>query len=68
MSLLQLEIVQHLYLENELMIDLSGSSAHEWTITTEENHIFYFTFLFNDDVDVYPLASSFLTVMIFEFG
>ncbi len=36
-------------LEKELIIDLSGSSSDEWIITTDPNHIFYFSFLTNDE-------------------
>ena len=35
-------------LEKEVIIDLLGSSD-EWIITTHPNHIFYFSFLTNDD-------------------
>lgn len=55
-------IVKHLYLENELIVDLSGSSVEEWIIETDSDHIFYFSFLIEDNVDQHLLPSS-LTVI-----
>jgi len=42
------------------MIDLSGSSADEWFIATEPNHIFYFSFITNNDVDEHLVTSPLL--------
>jgi len=49
-----------------MIIDISGSSANEWTIETDPNHIFYFSFLVKDDVDEHLLSPS-LTVIRFKF-
>jgi len=50
-----------------MVLDLPSGSLNgvdEWIITTDPNHIFYFTFLpINDDVDEDLLSSS-LTVTI----
>lgn len=54
------QTVQHLFMESELTLNLSGAS-NEWTIKTDPNHIFYFSFLASDDIDE-ELVSSSLTV------
>ncbi len=38
------------YLKEELIFDLSGPS-NEWIITTDQNHIFYLSFIFPDSID-----------------
>ena len=50
-----------LYLEKELILDLSGSPSNEWIIETDQNRIIYFSFLNNEHVDLQQL-SPFLTV------
>jgi len=53
-------------LGKEVVLDLPSGSLNgvdEWIIETDPNHIFYFTFLANDDVDGDLLSSS-LTVTI----
>jgi len=50
-----------LYLEKELILDLSGSPSNEWIIETDQNRIIYFSFLTNDHVDLQQI-SPFLTV------
>jgi len=50
-----------------MVLDLSGSinQVDEWLIKTDPNHIFYFSFLTNNEVDEYLLSSS-LTVTIYS--
>ena len=58
----------HFFVEKEaVVLDLSIDQVeNEWIIETEPNHIFYFSFLTNDDVDEQEI-SSFLTVNNFQF-
>jgi len=54
-------------LEKELLFDLSGPSD-EWSLTTDPNHIFYFSFITPDSINEKQkdqILSS-LTVILFK--
>jgi len=56
-------------LKKEVVLDLSASlneqlQVKEWMIETDPNHIFYFSFLTNSDVDEHQITSSLIVLLI----